>query len=99
MTDLDPGMPDLDAIPTALPPPMAEPDYDSTMVTRGPRRRPKPQRTSVPLWQVVALVLAVQAALVTSAVLVAVERPSVAVSVAAVVLVNIFITVVLARSR
>lgn len=93
MSDLD--LPDLASLPTAPPPPPAEYIDDDRRTVRPPR----PQRAGTALWKVVALILAVQAALVSSALLVAVERPSVTVSVVALVLTNVFITVVLARSR
>jgi hypothetical protein len=94
MTDVD--LPDLDAIPTTPPPP---PSPEMVLPPRVPRRQPRPERPSSPFWKVVALILAVQAALVSSTLLVAVGKPSVLASVFSLVLTNVWIMVVLARSR
>lgn len=89
MTDL----PSLDELPTQPPPPPpAEPRNRRS--TRLARETVSPLRS--PLWRVVTLILAVQATLVASAVLVAVERPSVGVSLAAVALTDAFMVVAFA---
>lgn len=82
-------LPSLDDLPTQPPPPPP--------VVERTRRSTRARETSrSPLWRVVALILAVQAALVSSAVLVAVERPSVGISLAAVVLTDAFMVVAFA---
>lgn len=89
MTDLSP--PDLDALPTQPPPPTPT---GPTVDLERRRSAPRVHRTGGGrLWRLLALVLASQAALVSSAVLVAVERPSVAWSVAAVGLTDVFMVV------
>lgn len=81
-------LPDLDSIPTQPPPPApaAEQTYTAPRVRR-------PKRSGGRLWRIAVLILACQGALVTSAVLVAVERPSVAWAVAAVGLTDVFMVV------
>lgn len=86
------SLPSLDELPTQ-PPPLI-PRGESEWVERQPRT-PR-VRTRGSLWRVVALILTVQAALVSSAVLVAVERPSVGISLAAVVLTDAFMVVAFA---
>lgn len=87
VTDLDPDLPDLDSIPTQPPPPAPSETLDYGV----PTPRPRPPRTGGGrLWRLLALILAGQASLVTSAVLVAVERPSLAWAVAAVALTDVF---------
>lgn len=89
MSDTSTDLPDLSQLPTQPPPPPPPPEAFE-------RHRPKPRRprrSGGRLWRVVALILAVQAALVTSAVLTAVERPSAAVAVVAVILTDAFMVV------
>lgn len=93
-------LPNLDDIPTTPPPPPSpEPHGPSVDFERRQARRARSQRPASPFWKVAVLILATQAALVVSAVLAALGRPSAVAAVLAVVLTDIFITVVLARSR
>lgn len=92
MTDLaEPSLPDLDAIPTQPPPPI--PSGESEHPERAPRQRRPPSQARRPA-RLLVLILATQASLVSSAVLVAIGRPSAAVAVTALVLANVFMVVV-----
>lgn len=92
VSDTDLGLPDLDTIPTQPPPPIpvGEAEY--------PERRPRAPRVRAAgrPGRLLALILATQAALVSSAVLVAAGEPSVAVSAVAVVLTDVFMVAVFA---
>ncbi len=87
MTDTaaEPGLPDLDSIPTVPPPP-------PPVLEPPPRRRPRATRTTTgsPV-RLLVLILAVEAAITSSTVLVAVGRPSVPVAMVAAVLTNVFV--------
>lgn len=92
-TSTEPALPDLDSIPTQPPPPPPP----SRIEDGNPAYRFRsPQRVRTGggrLWRLLALILASQAALVASAVLVAVERPSLAWAVSAVASTDAFMVV------
>lgn len=83
-------LPDLDSIPTQPPPPI--PRGEAEYPERRPRA-PRPRTGGGRLWRLLVLILAGQASLVTSAVLVAVERPSLAWAVSAVAITDAFMVV------
>jgi hypothetical protein len=87
VSDTDLGLPDLDDLPTQPPPPPPPERIDDGTRRRNPPRPPSP--TGRPS-RLLALILATQASLVSSAVLVAIGRPSAVVAVIAVVLANVF---------
>lgn len=92
-TSTDPALPDLDSIPTQPPPPPPPTRIEDGNPAHRFRNPPRHRTGGGRLWRLLVLILASQAALVASAVLVAVERPSVAWSVAAVALTDVFMVV------
>lgn len=89
----EPDLPDLDQIPTQPPPPPRPAETIDQLPARGLRRPVRPGTGGGRLWRLLALILASQAALVASAVLVAVERPSLAWAVSAVASTDAFMVV------